>query len=70
MTPEQIKEVLKKHAKWLRGEEGGERANLLGADLRGADLWEADLLGANLEGANLEGANLEGADLRCLGNMS
>ncbi len=77
MTHEQIKEVLEKHAKWLRGE--GERANLEGADLRGANLegadleganllganlWGANLLGANLWGANLRGANLEGADLR------
>src|SRR3989304_6165227 len=38
MTPEQIREVLALHAKWLRGETGGSCANLRGADLRSADL--------------------------------
>ena len=64
-----IKLILEKHAKWLRGEDGGERADLRGADLRGADLSGADLRGANLHSANLRGAdlyyaNLRGADLR------
>ena len=64
MTPNQIKEALKKHADWLRGKEGGARAYLEGANLRGAYLWGANLRGANLDGAYLEGANLEGANLR------
>ena len=64
-----IKIVLEKHAKWLRGEDGGECANLYGADLRGANLYDAKLRGAdlrdaNLRGADLRGANLHGADLR------
>ena len=73
-----ITEVLDLHAKWLRNEPDGKRANLVRADLRGADLYGADLeranlvradlrganlYGANLEGANLYGANLEGANL-------
>ena len=63
-----IKLILEKHAKWIRGEDGGERANLCDADLRnanlrGADLRGADLFGADLRGANLRGANLYGADL-------
>ena len=65
--------ILEKHAKWLRCNEGGERANLCGADLRGAnlrgaDLRGADLCGANLCGADLCGANLCGADL-CGANL-
>jgi uncharacterized protein YjbI with pentapeptide repeats len=79
MTPNQIKEALKKHADWLRGKKGGARANLeganlegaylrgaylRGANLRGANLRGAYLWGANLDGANLDGANLEGAYLR------
>ena len=69
-----IKLILEKHAKWIRGEDGGERANLCGANLRNAnlrnanlrnaDLCGANLCGANLCGANLCGANLRGADLR------
>jgi len=56
--------ILQRHAAWLRGEEGGERADLQGADLRGANLRGANLQGANLRGANLQGANLRGANLR------
>jgi len=54
-----------KHKRWLLGDEGGERANLEGANLTGANLRGANLEGANLRGANLEGANLEGANLFC-----
>jgi hypothetical protein len=64
MTADELKEVLVLHRKWLRGEEGGKRANLEGADLEGANLRTADLRSANLRTADLEGADLEGADLR------
>ena len=73
-----IKLILEKHAKWARGEDGGERAdlrcanlcgaNLCGANLCGADLRCANLRCANLCGANLCGANLCGADL-CNANL-
>lgn len=57
-----------KHLKWLRGENGGKRADLSEADLSRADLSRADLFGANLSRADLSeadlsGANLSGADL-------
>jgi len=69
MTPDDLRWNLDKHAKWLRGEKGGERANLTGAnltgaDLRDADLRDADLRDADLTEANLTEANLRGADLR------
>ena len=79
ISKEQLQEIIASHGKWLRGEEGGERADLHSADLSGADmhsaylygacLSEADLSGADLRGANLcstnlRGANLRGADLR------
>ena len=64
MNKEQLKEILEKHEKWLKGEEGGERANLAGAILRGADLENADLVGAILREADLRGANLRRAILR------
>ena len=68
LTKEEI-EVLQRHAKWLKNEEGGEKANLRGAnlwgaDLQGANLWGADLQDANLRDADLWDANLRGADLR------
>ena len=52
----ELKAIIYKHAKWARGEDGGERADLRGANLRGADLCDADLCGANLCCANLRGA--------------
>lgn len=79
MDDKTLKGILEKHEKWLRDEEGGERAclrglylhsanlreaNLAGADLSGVDLGEADLSRAKLEGVNLRGAYLYRADLR------
>jgi len=43
ITPEELKSILDRHAKWLENAEGGERANLSGADLSGANLSGADL---------------------------
>ena len=60
----ELKAIIYKHAKWARGEDGGERADLCGADLRGADLRSANLYGADLRGADLCDADLRGADLR------
>jgi len=63
MNQKELQDILDKHSKWLRGEDGGERANLSNANLHGADLSSANLYGANLYGANLYGANLYGANL-------
>ena len=56
-----IKLILEKHAKWIRGEDGGERADLCNVNLRNANLSNANLRGANLRGADLHNANLRGA---------
>ena len=68
ISAEKLQEIIKSHGRWLRNEEGGERANLRdaylsGANLRGADLRDADLSDAYLSGANLRGANLRDANL-------
>ena len=68
MTKDELAKVLEDHIKWLRSEEGGNRANLrdanLGdANLSGANLRDANLNCANLRDANLSHANLSGADL-------
>lgn len=63
MTQEELNMILDKHKKWLRGKEGGEKANLRGAELRRADLRGADLRGADLCRADLRRAELRGADL-------
>ena len=63
MNAEQLREILTAHTQWLDGN-GGERADLQGANLRRADLQYADLRGANLQYADLRGANLQRADLR------
>ena len=60
----ELKAIIDKHAKWLRVEDGGERANLRSANLRNSDLYGADLRGADLRSANLRSANLSGANLR------
>lgn len=61
-TPE-LAEVLDRHLRHLRGEVGGARADLQGADLRWVDLRNANLQGADLRGAYLGGADLRGAVL-------
>lgn len=64
ITQERLDEIIASHGKWLRCENGGERANLRDADLRNANLRGADLCDANLRNANLCNANLRNADLR------
>ena len=59
----ELKAIIYKHAKWARGEDGGERADLCGANLCYADLRDANLCGANLRDADLHNANLCGANL-------
>ena len=60
----ELKAIIYKHAKWARGEDRGERADLRDADLRGANLRDADLRDADLSGANLHSADLSDAHLR------
>lgn len=77
MTNEDIKDKVKKHVKWLRGEADGARAifassdlksanlgckNLNSADFRCADLGYARLSGSLLKSANFEFSNLRHAD--------
>jgi hypothetical protein len=62
MGLEKLQKILEEHKKWCFGE-GGERANLSGADLREANLRWANLSGADLSEANLRWANLSGADI-------
>jgi hypothetical protein len=63
MTQAELNEIVRKHGLWLRGDDGGAKADLARADLARADLAGADLAGANLAGADLAGADLAGADL-------
>lgn len=57
-TRAELAEILEKHEKWLRVEDGGERAVLAHADLAHADLAHTDLTYADLRGTNLTGADL------------
>ena len=63
MNHEELSEVVALHGKWLRGEDGGKKADLSWANLSGANLSGANLSGADLSWANLGGADLSGADL-------
>ena len=64
MTQAELEEVLRKHALWLEGLDGGERANLTRAILTRANLRRADMEGANLTRANLTHASLTNANLK------
>jgi hypothetical protein len=59
----ELASILEAHHKWLRNEDGGQRADLSGAYLSRANLSGANLSWANLSGANLSWADLSGADL-------
>lgn len=43
-TPEELKEILRKHEMWLRNEDGGERADLSWSNLSGVEGVIEDLL--------------------------
>ncbi len=50
ITPEELKEILKAHKKWVKSDgKEGVMANLSMADLRNADLSEAFLIKADLQ---------------------
>lgn len=59
MEAAELAGVLDAHAKWLRLEQDGKRANLRDANLRNADLREAHLSDANLSDANLSDTCLD-----------
>ena len=63
MDAAKLKDILEKHSKWLKGEDGGERADLRSADLRSADLSYANLHYADLRYADLHYANLSYAKI-------
>lgn len=67
MEQKELNKILELHKRWLRSE-GGECANLHGADLRSARLLWADLTGANLTEADLRQADLRRANL-CRANL-
>ena len=64
MKQDELNEILRLHEAWLAGEDGGERAELSGADLHHARLQDADLQGAVLQHAILRNSDLQGADLQ------
>ena len=66
MDKQELAEILDKHVKWLRGEDGGSRADLSGAYLSRADLSGAYLSRADLSRADLSRADLSGAYLSCV----
>lgn len=57
-TKVELDKILDLHAKWLKNEEEGERADLSNANLACANLSHANLACANLSNANLSNANL------------
>lgn len=59
MTQTELDEVLRKHKMWLDKAEGGERANMQGADMQDADMRGANMQGANMQYADMQGANID-----------
>ena len=49
MKQSDLNEILEKHKRWINNEEGGEPANLQGADLRNTILRDSDLRSADLD---------------------
>lgn len=62
MTKGELQDIIESHKKWLN-DDGGERANLCGADLSDTDLRNVNLHHALLIHADLCNANLSGIDL-------
>ena len=60
----ELKNILALHKKWLNEEEGGERADLHGADLDGVCLDNVDFRNANLKRASFRGAVITNSDFR------
>src|SRR5271165_2052749 len=58
-----LEDILDAHAKFHKGQPGGERADLSGADLSGKDFKKRDLTGALLVGCKLKGSDFRGAKL-------
>lgn len=69
MNPTQIKEARRLHEMWVKGVEGGVRADLSGAYLSDVNLSHASLYRANLSGANLSDVNLYRANLSDAGGI-
>lgn len=63
MTKGELQDIIESHKKWLNGD-GGERANLCGADLSDTYLCNVSLQHALMIHANLCNANLSGVDLK------
>ena len=63
-TKQELDVIIAKHKLWIDCKEGGEKADLRGADLRYADLRGVDLYSANLRYADLRETNFTNADLR------
>jgi len=58
-----LEDILDAHAKYHKGQPGGERADLSGADLSRMDFKKRDLTGAIFVGCRLKGADFRGAKL-------
>ena len=67
-TPEQLKEIIESHGRWLLDSTKGKKADLRDSDLSysnlsGSNLSYGNLSYSNLRGSNLSGSNLSGSDL-------
>lgn len=57
---EELQLIVSQHVAWLRNEEGGQCANLSGADLRWANLRAITLCSATIDGAVVRAEDIGG----------
>ena len=62
-TKEELAGILQKHEKWLKSEDGGEKANLRYSNLSHSDLRGSNLSGSDLSCSDLRDSDLSGSDL-------
>lgn len=63
IAPDVLAEIIARHGQWLRGEEGGARADLSDANLSRANLSRANMSDANMSDANMSRADLSDANM-------
>ena len=63
MDKEKLNEIIEKHKRWLKGENGGVRADLSHSDLSYSDMRQSDLSHSDLSHSNLLCSNLLGSNM-------
>jgi hypothetical protein len=63
-TAQELEVIIENHGKWLRDEDGGEKADLSYSNLSYSNLSYSNLSYSNLRGCNLSGCNMRDCNMR------